>query len=577
MKKIPLGVRPLLWPFLALSLCGCSLQQVERHIDTRLSVSNSEYERLNEILLRAPASVADILRDEIIVTKDNATQEPQLAQRKPKQLLQELLKQTHNPQLQLDEKFRTLSETVMGERNELSAIFVKSVVEFIASPDNNCRQPLIHRYFVSRYAPTTKPTACEGTVPFSLISRYGNPKIVQFDPKRVRAIHLMFAGKSQQMASRFGHVFLRLVVCPEVSSSNEECALNVFEHVVLGYQAHVDDLAINSFKALTGEYSAYFFANTFMDVYQKYAINEFREIYSLPLKVKVADIANMVRALAEVHWRYQGDYKFITQNCATLLQDLLRELWPAYAASEPERFLRPDSLFKSMRNSSLFSNETLASLAVAEQQGYYFPSTRQYYSLAFDEVIGALQSPLFNDLDSYWRTSPAIRRKLMLENVSLAAELSQRGRTWQAQVLLEEYAVLASERQMMIEAARYLEEQDFLDRKDEILALLEPHQRTAFQHCILAPILQRARPDKKRNGIPLKIQSGNAAVMQDDCHSADSRRTMLEIVASIPGAESAQWERLQTISQYWAQSIENVFALKDQSEHWPSTGNSAQP
>jgi len=117
-----------------------------------------------------------------------------------------------------------------------------------------------------------------------------------------------------------------------------------------------------------------------MDVYEEYSIGEFREIYSVPLRLDDARRELMVRELADIHWRYSGEYNFLTSNCTTMLQNALRTTWPEYALNDSltGNYLRPDSLFEEIKPSVLFAGEKLASLDAAEREGHYFSSSRQF-------------------------------------------------------------------------------------------------------------------------------------------------------------------------------------------------------
>ena len=333
---------------------------------------------------------------------------------------------------------------------------------------------------------------------------------------------------------------------------------------MLGYRAHIDEFSLNTLKALNGDYKAYLFASRFMDVYEEYAIGEFREIYSIPLRLSDVEREMMVRALADIHWRYTGEYSFFTKNCATLLQNALRVSWPEFAANEnmKSNFLRPDSFFGEIKSSPLADGEILTSLDKAEHDGYYFSSTRQFYNLALNEVKAGMKQPQFNDIESYLQFSPSERRMARENDKEFFARLVNDPHLLEAQVLLEEYAILRGGRMMMIEAAKYIEEQDFLAKEDIILENLDAEHAKAFNECLLVPIKQHANPIKRSNGIPIKSELQDTPSQTSTCQSMQSRKLLQEAIGSIKNAKSDQWQRLNEVSQYWAESIENLKLLK---------------
>src|SRR5690606_31954573 len=181
--------------------------------------------------------------------------------------------------------------------------------------------------------------------------------------------------------------------------------------LVLGYRANVDELSLSIWKGLTGGYKAHLYASTFMDVYQEYAIDEFREVYSLPLQLSAEQRTQMVRELAEVHWRFSGPYQFINRNCGTMLQDALRVLWPEFArhpALQSARW-RPDWFFENLSTTDIVRGDSLASLEAAERQGYFFPNTKSYYEKAVAVVSSAMQDPGFSTLEEFLAIPPPVR------------------------------------------------------------------------------------------------------------------------------------------------------------------------
>jgi hypothetical protein len=395
-------------------------------------------------------------------------------------------------------------------------------------------------------------------------TRYNGAQNIWINPNRVKSIHLLFASQSESLASRFGHVALRLVVCPEGKTTAAECDENLSEHLVLGFRAHIDEFSLNTFKALNGDYRAYLFANRFMDVYEEYAIDEFRAVHSLPLRLDDGQRELMVRGLADIHWRYGGRYSFFTSNCATMMQNALRVLWPEFAtnAAISSDYLRPDRLFEAVRNTPMADSDKLASLETAERDGFYFSSTRQFYDLALNEVRDAMAKPGFSDIGSYLKTDPVKRRQDRDADRQFSARLAADRHLREAQIMLEEYAVLRSERLFLIEGTGYFEEQDFLTRADQILIGLDAEHGRVFNDCLLTPIRQHTRPILRLKGIPDREELPQVAIKAASCQAPEARKLMHEAIAAIKNANSEQWQRLHEISRYCAESITNLNSLK---------------
>lgn len=482
-----------------------------------------------------------------------------------RQLLFDLLSHSQDRALLPDSEYAELRGIVIGEERPTQTSYAAELADYLTQPDFVCRRPLYGGYFQRRYQTEPSPSQCSTKVPFWIITRHDSASTVWLDPKRVSSIHLLFAGKSGSLASRFGHVALRLVVCPEGETTAASCDTNLFEHLVLGFKAHIDELSLNTLKALNGNYRTYLFANNFMDVYQDYAIGEFREIYSLPLRLDDSQRELLVRELADIHWSFAGSYNFFTRNCATTLHHALRASWPTFAGSDrlSGNFLRPDSLFEAIRSTPLAEGERLASLDVAEREGYYFSSTEEFYRRALVEVRDKMHAPLFNDIEGYLRIDPTKRREERSKDSQYLALLGADRHLREAQIMLEEYAVLSGERLMMIEGAKYLEQQDFLAQTDSIHSQLDAQHAKVFDDCLITPLRQQSNPFKRVEGIPGRFDIPAPTTEQiSSCKSLRSKELLHEAIIGIKDAKSEQWQRLIATSNDLMESIENVISLK---------------
>lgn len=511
--------------------------------------------QLREAIMRE--GVARLPRTEQAASPN--TKEPETSSK----VLLDILQYAHDQALLPDAEFERLASSVIG-KNWQRQSYAAALAGYLTQADFGCQQPVFAGYFQRRYPAANLAKPCNADVPFAVFNQYDGAKIVWINPKRVKSIHLLFASKSQSMASRFGHIAVRLVVCPEGKTAAEVCNANLLEHVTLGFQAHIDELSLDTFKALNGDYNAYLFASRFMDVYEQYAVGEFREVYSLPLRMDDAQRELLVRELADIHWRYAGEYSFFTRNCATLMQDTLKILWPDFAANEKmsSNYLRPDSLFEAIKSSSLAESDKLASLDEAEREGYFFSSTRQFYERALNEVRGGMEKPAFADLDGYLQINPIMRRQARTEDEQFSTRLAADRHLREAQLMLEEYSILRSGRVLMSEAAKYFEQQDFLANSDNIRAQLDDEHAEVFEKCLLTPIRQHAQPIQRLKGIPVKSDIPEMPGQASICKSVQSRKLLHETISGIKNANSEQWRKLIELSEYLAESIANLELLK---------------
>lgn len=491
--------------------------------------------------------------------------------------LRTLIAGARTPALQPDTGFAAVVAVFSGTA-PAADLFATSLASFLTDPAFSCRQPLLADYFRQRYAASSPAPACTGEVPFQVASLYDGMQVVWIDPRRVRSIQVLFAGKGPAVASRFGHIALRLVVCPGADSTTADCDANLREHLVLGFQAHINELGLDMLKALTGGYRAYLFSSRFLDAYQDYAIGEFREVYSLPLRLEDGPREHMVRKLAELHWRYNGGYRFFTRNCTTLLQQALRLLLPEAGSDRALRghYLRPDHFFAALRRSPLAEGERLLSLEQAERDGLFFSSTQPFYEQAAEAVRAGMQQPDFRTLAEYLHRDPLHRRRALATDAVFGARLVSDVHLRDAQLMLEELAFLRSEQRLKRAAARYFRD-DFPARSALIQVRLDAAQQRIFNACLLGPIAQMLQPLPRHDGIPDRdsLPGVNIAV---DCLAATALTRQHEALALLRDDRSAGWRDLAAGLSDWKESLRNVEALRTPAAPLPGAdGGGVQP
>ncbi|MGF1761328.1 DUF4105 domain-containing protein [Photobacterium sagamiensis] len=550
---------------MSLLLSGCAQQPTK---EVTKPISTQDWQQLEARLQPAPPGLRKAIARE---TKDRLVpgNQAELTLQGDQSmssgaLLHELLKSTDNPLLLPDQVFYKARTTVSGNQVSSAPSYARILSDYLMEPDFACGQPIYARYFQERYHGSASGSQCNDKLPFVVIDRYKGGETLWLSPKRVSAIHLLFAGEGKNMSSRFGHVALRLVVCPEGQSDQESCDSNLFEHLVLGYMAHIDEFELNTFKALSGRYNAYLFAFPFIDVYRDYAISEFREVYSLPLVLDQQQREQMVKELAEIHWRFSGDYRFFSQNCASLLQQTLHTLIPEMETDEQlgTDFIRPDHLFAAAKRSRLAEGDKLSSLQIAEQQGYYFSSTMPFYSEAVSLVQASMSSPEFTDLTSYLQLSPIQRLDSIYQDVRYLERLKAEQHLFNAQLLLEELAFVRSERRVMAEGTRYFQHLDDQAKVESIYAQLSSEQSRLFDACLLRPVKQITEPVMRLSGIPGQAEIP-ALQSTPTCESQQARKELAHIlsIVNMDDQDKAQWQRVISASHRMKLNMDNIAAL----------------
>ncbi|MCU0662814.1 MAG: DUF4105 domain-containing protein [Myxococcota bacterium] len=213
--------------------------------------------------------------------------------------------------------------------------FVSLVEWFSLDPSFPCRMPTMAQLLEEELGPKEghecRPS---GRVPLHTALLASNLRyVVDLDPSRVYAVHMMHAGKGNALESRFGHAMLRLVVCaPDRERVGPECLDDVFNHVVLSFRANVNDLRLSYWKGLVGGYPSQLFALPLLDVVNEYNRVELRNLSSYPIALTPEELERFVWRVIELYWAYMGEYLFFSNNCATEVRLLL-----ASVLSNPQR------------------------------------------------------------------------------------------------------------------------------------------------------------------------------------------------------------------------------------------------
>lgn len=481
--------------------------------------------------------------------------------------------------------FAAVHAVARGPAAPVDAAWAEHRARAVGEAGYACRHPLHARWFAQQgLAVDAGP--CPGGVPFVVPSAEHGSELRWVEPERVRAVHLLFGGRGDGWASRFGHVALRLVVCPQAAAGDRECDENLREHLVLGFVAAVDGLEIDALRGLAGGYTATLAAQEFMQAYREYAIHEFREIHSLPLALPAARVAALVRELAELHWQYTDDYRFLTNNCATMLRNALRVLVPeladdlAEAADEPDAVVRPDLLYARLRASRHTAGARLADLAQAERDGLYFSSTRPFFEQAADELLLAMREPWFLRFEQYAALPAPQRRARWQADRPLQQRLASAGRVQQAQMMLEQWTVVQTARALMTRTALYFDDPVLAERLQDAAAVPEPALRTLVTECLLQP-LQRLRSRAPRHaGVPQPGEAPAVAagpLVPPHCGAELRRQPLATLLDRVHPAGRERWERVVFAAEELAAGIDNVAWLRAQAAQRPTTALSTSP
>jgi len=256
---------------------------------------------------------------------------------------------------------------------------------FLLDPSYACRRPSLFRYYKKHFgwAPPQQD-ACEKTYAFlNAGNDFAKTPLGHVDPERVYEIDYLLAEANQNLVSRWGHSMLRLVICAPGRPRGPDCRLDLDQHLVLSYRAFVGDVQLSSWDGLVGKYPSRLFVLPLAQVIDEYTKTELRGLASVPLKLSRQEINDTVEHAAEMHWSYDGNYFFISNNCAVESLKLLRS-----GSANPQLTgldnITPNGLLEVLQARGLADTSVLDDKRKALRLGYHFDSFRERYQAMFD-------------------------------------------------------------------------------------------------------------------------------------------------------------------------------------------------
>jgi hypothetical protein len=300
---------------------------------------------------------------------------------------------------------------------------------FLLDPAYACRRPALYGYYKAHFgwAPAKKDE-CPSFLPYlNAGSDFGRQPLGKLDPERVYAVDYLLAEANQNWVSRWGHSMLRLVICKPGRPRGPDCRLDLDQHLVLSYRAFVGDVQLSSWDGLMGAYPSRLFVLPLAQVIDEYTKTELRSLASVPLKLSRTEIEGLVQHAAEMHWSYDGNYYFLSNNCAVENLKLLRSGTHNPKLTDLDSIL-PNGLLEVLKGRGMADTSVLDDPREALRLGYRFDSYRDRYQAMF-EVLKKYM-PVKQTTVEDWLSLPASERAPWFAKADL--------RTSAAMLLLEQ-------------------------------------------------------------------------------------------------------------------------------------------
>lgn len=297
--------------------------------------------------------------------------------------------------------------------------------------DYGCRRPALARWFAQRAGIAAPAAPCAPPV---FVQPAADAPLLEIDPARVYAVDYLLAEPDAHPMSRWGHSMLRLVVCAQGRPPGPACRLDLDSHVVLSFRAFVDDVQISGWRGLTGGYPSRLFVLPLSQVVDEYTKVELRGLRAEPLRLTRAEIAALLERAAQVHWSYDGRYRFVGRNCAVETWRLLHDAVPRIASARVAS-RTPTGLLRRLERAGFADRSALDDADAARRHGLRFDSMGAHYRRLFDGVRASL--PIATTRVDAWLDLPPDARAPWIDRADL--------RTSAALLVLENAAVRRAE------------------------------------------------------------------------------------------------------------------------------------
>ncbi|QBF24531.1 DUF4105 domain-containing protein [Pseudomonas tructae] len=306
---------------------------------------------------------------------------------------------------------------------------------FLLDPSFACRRPALQAYLREHFDWAAEHPPCPSALPFlNAGNDFAKSPLGEIDPERVYAVDYLLAEANQNWVSRWGHSMLRLVICAPGRPRGPDCRLDLDQHLVLSYRAFVNDVQLSSWDGLTGAYPSRLFVLPLAQVIDEYTKTELRSLASIPLRFDRDELESLVRQAAEMHWSYDGNYYFLSNNCAVETLKLLRSGTANPRLSDLDSIV-PNGLLEVLAGRGLADVSVLDDPREALRLGYRFDSYRDRYQAMF--LVLKKQLPIKQDSVEAWLEQAAEQRQqwfaradlrtsaalLLLEQASLRRQL----------------------------------------------------------------------------------------------------------------------------------------------------------
>lgn len=207
--------------------------------------------------------------------------------------------------------------------------FAVNLEHYFLDKTYTCRRPT-KAHFFNKIFNIKIESNCETSYLVQFID-LDSIKSIDINPDNVKKISYLLAGKGGSVESKFGHAQVLLDICEDQSCKKTQ-------RYVFGFVADTPMDNYSLIGGVTGEYKSKIHIDTFLQTRLTYNVVELRDITEFPLNFSKDQKERFLGLLISSFWEYNGEYKFISNNCATELFQIFK-----YAVNDKEFYKKSSS------------------------------------------------------------------------------------------------------------------------------------------------------------------------------------------------------------------------------------------
>ena len=330
-------------------------------------------------------------------------------------------------------------------------MFAVNMEYFLTDAEFACRRPTM-AFYLSSYFGHQPFSQKDCSKDYRLVSPHFNSAekaLVSIDRDRLYQIHYLVADRGDGLAAKFGHSMFRFVMCaPHRKEMGPDCIKDIQHHFVLSYRAFIDSPQISYLAGLGGDYPSKLFFLPFVQVIEEYNKTELRDLKSYPLQLTTLEKFRVFDRAFEVHWSYNGQYYFLSKNCAVESFNLLRS-----STLRPELLDRfsttPFGMLDILTSTGLVKKGYFHDESWALANGYLFRSHAESLEKAFALIKNAGHGLGSVNSIGEWRLLGSVQRREIFTQTVSAVSQSEKVKMAAAFLLLENWIARTYSSQLM--------------------------------------------------------------------------------------------------------------------------------